>query len=81
MKPAIILSAKHSSYTPDIIKLFDPYTLQQYCAMRLILLSPFTGNLTKQLSHLLRVTNTVKLPVMMQVPGSVLSIRLFWIFK
>lgn len=46
-KPAIILSAKHSSYTPDIIKLFDPYTLQQYCAMRLILLSPFTGNLTQ----------------------------------
>ena len=45
--------------------------------MRLILLSPFTGNLTKQLSDLLRVTHTVKLPVMTQVPGSVLSIRLF----
>lgn len=25
MKPAIILSAKHSSYTPDIIKFFDAY--------------------------------------------------------
>ena len=25
MNPAIILSAKHSSYTSDIIKLFDPY--------------------------------------------------------